>query len=78
MFSLEIPVNVTEVEGFAFRNCYCLRNVAFPPNAVFGDENFGADSATRLVGGRSATKRTDLYQLFGSIAGKNWRAATSI
>ena len=23
MFSLEIPVNVTEVKGFAFYNCYC-------------------------------------------------------
>ena len=68
MFSLEIPVNVTEVEGFAFYNCFCLRNVAFPPDAVFGHEIFGAQSPTRLVGGQSATERTDLYQLFGSIA----------
>jgi hypothetical protein len=40
MFSLEIPENVRDIEKFAFYNCYCLRNVAIPPNAVFGKDIF--------------------------------------
>jgi hypothetical protein len=38
MFSLEISKDVTEIEKYAFSNCYCLRNVAFPPDAVFEGE----------------------------------------
>ena len=35
-----MPEIVSEVGGNAFYNCSCLRNVAFPPNAVFGDDIF--------------------------------------
>jgi hypothetical protein len=51
MFSLELPDTVTEIGNNALGRCFCLRNVAFPPNIVFGHENF-------LLG--------DLYQLFGN------------
>ena len=40
MFSLEIPDNVVEIRNYALQNCSCLRNVAIPPNAVFGDNVF--------------------------------------
>ena len=40
MFSLEIPENMREIGNHAFYYCYCLRNVAFPPNAVFGNDIF--------------------------------------
>jgi hypothetical protein len=53
-FSVEMPKNVTEIKYGAFQLCHCLRNVAFPPNAVIGDDIF-RDAA-------------DLLQLFGSIA----------
>jgi hypothetical protein len=53
-FSVEIPLTVTEVEGFAFQLCHCLRNIAFPPNVV--------------IGGYILGEATDLLQLFGSIA----------
>jgi hypothetical protein len=39
-FSLELPKNVTEIGEYAFYYCWCLRNVAFPPNAVFGENLF--------------------------------------
>jgi hypothetical protein len=35
-FSVEIPELVTEIRNHAFFNCQCLRNIAFPANAVFG------------------------------------------
>jgi hypothetical protein len=56
MFSLEIPHNVTEINEGAFYYCYCLRNVAFPSNAVFDDDIFGDEEGTHL------------YQLFDSIS----------
>jgi hypothetical protein len=59
MFSLELSVEVTEIGNEALAYCYCLRNVAFPPDA-----NVGID----IFGGGSATEQYDLYQLFGSIA----------
>jgi hypothetical protein len=59
MFSLELPKDVTEIGYFAFSYCYCLRNVAFPPNVVFGVDIFG---------GRNVAEQCHLYQLFGSIA----------
>jgi hypothetical protein len=59
MFSLELSENMMEIKNGAFNFCYCLRNVAFPPNAVFEDYIFG---------GQSTVGQTDLYQLFGSIA----------
>jgi hypothetical protein len=39
-FSLELPETVIEIENYALQDTYCLRNVAFPPNAVFGDNIF--------------------------------------
>ena len=39
-FSLELPETVIEIENYAFSNCYCLRNVAFPPNAVIDNNIF--------------------------------------
>jgi hypothetical protein len=59
MFSLELPEHITVVENEAFNYCYCLRNVAFPPDAVF-DENI-------LIGTGSDTLM-DLQLLFGSNA----------
>jgi hypothetical protein len=53
-FSIEIPLTVTEIVNHAFYNCFCLRNVAFPPNA-----NIGINILNNA---------TDLLQLFGSIA----------
>jgi hypothetical protein len=53
-FSIDTPSNVTEIRDFAFYKCHCLRNVAFPPDAVIGKD---------ILGGA-----TDLLQLFGSIA----------
>ena len=58
VFSLELSKNVTEIANFAFGNCYSLRNVAFTPDAIFGDKVFFAD-------GREGID-TDLYLLFGS------------
>ena len=53
-FSVEMPLNITEIGNQAFSNCHCLRNVAIPPNAVIGIDIFGGS--------------TDLLQLFGSVA----------
>jgi hypothetical protein len=41
LFSVEMPLAVTEIKDYAFSNSYCLRNVAFPPNAELGDNIFG-------------------------------------
>jgi hypothetical protein len=56
MFSLELPHNATEINKDAFYYCICLRNVAFPPDAVFDDDIFGEQSFFDDV--------TDLQQLF--------------
>jgi hypothetical protein len=63
MFSLEIPHNATEIHDYAFCNCYCLRNLAFHPYAVIGNNILGEQSAIQLY---------DLYQLFGSNASIIW------
>jgi hypothetical protein len=48
-----------EIKDGAFNFCYCLRNVAIPPNAIF-DETF-------IYGGENDEEiHTDLLQLFGS------------
>jgi hypothetical protein len=61
MFSLELPKNVTsEIGNEAFYNCYCLRNLAFPPDADFGDKIFIDDEINLVV--------SDLWLLFGSEA----------
>jgi hypothetical protein len=57
MFSLELPDNTREIGSYAFGYCWCLRNVAIPPNAVVGDEIF-------LNEGVDIT--TDLQLLFGN------------
>jgi hypothetical protein len=66
MFSLELP-NVTEIGNYAFEDCYCLRNVAFPPNAVFGDDIF-IDEEEEDDDDNEMELRTDLQLLFGSEA----------
>jgi hypothetical protein len=53
-FSVEMPKNVTRITDFAFAHCYCLRNLALPPNAVIGNYIF--------------CEATDLLLLFDSIA----------
>jgi hypothetical protein len=63
MFSLELPKNVTEIGHHALYNCYCLRNVAIPPNAVFGDDIFLDKDYDEM---------TDLQRLFGSKARIIW------
>ena len=57
-FSLELPETVIEIENYAFSNCYCLRNVAFPPNAVFDKNILNGDDMT------------DLRRLFGNSNGR--------
>jgi hypothetical protein len=56
MFSLEFSDIVTEIGSEAFCECYSLRNVAIPPNAVFGDDVFIEEDYNVM---------TDLQQLFG-------------
>jgi hypothetical protein len=56
-FSLELSDIVTEIGCHAFFSCYCLRNVAIPPNTVFGDDRIFFDEAMDTI--------TDLQQLFG-------------
>jgi hypothetical protein len=46
LFSMELPEIILEVYEWAFSNCNCLRNVAFPPNAVIGSDIFGGQSTT--------------------------------
>jgi hypothetical protein len=58
-FSLELPETIIEIEIYAFSNCCCLRNVAFPPNAVINDNIFDDDMNIF----------TDLQLLFGLEAG---------
>ena len=53
-----MPEIVSEVGGNAFYNCSCQRNVAFPPNAVFGDDIF--------IGRHIMDTVTDLQLLFRS------------
>jgi hypothetical protein len=62
IFSVELSENVIEIGSGALRYCYCLRNVAFPPNAVLGDTVFieEEDDDDNEMG-----LRTDLQQLFG-------------
>jgi hypothetical protein len=63
LLSLELPHTVMQIENYAFYHCYCLRNVAFAPNAVFGDDVF-IDGGMNLI--------TDLQRLFGSNARIIW------
>jgi hypothetical protein len=49
-----------EILDGAFGCCYCLRNVAIPPYAVFGDDRIFVITGMATM--------TDLQQLFGSDA----------
>jgi hypothetical protein len=53
-FSVEMPLNVTEIGNYALNECHGLRNVAFPPDAVISDDILN--------------RATDLRQLFRSVA----------
>jgi hypothetical protein len=57
MFSVEIPENVRDIGYCAFYHCYCLRNVAIPPNAVIGNNVFIDEDVGAI---------TDLIKLFGN------------
>jgi hypothetical protein len=57
MFSLGISGDVTEIEHGAFFSCFCLRNVAFPPNVVYGENMFFNEGVDI---------NTDLKELFGN------------
>jgi hypothetical protein len=59
MFSLELSERISEIKGCALACCHCLRNVAIPPNAIFGNNVI-------ITGGTG--EMTDLFQLFGSDA----------
>ena len=63
LLSLELPENLMEIGYYAFAICICLRNVAFPPNAVFGDDIFIDEDYNEM---------TDLQRLFGSSARIIW------
>jgi hypothetical protein len=62
IFSLEISGDSTEILDEAFGHCNCLRNVAFPPNAVFGDDIFFDEDDEEI--------HTDLQLLFGNSNGR--------
>jgi hypothetical protein len=57
MFSLEVPEIVTEIERVAFFYCYCLRNVAIPPNTIINSDEIFIHNIIDKV--------TDLQLLFG-------------
>jgi hypothetical protein len=70
LFSLELPENVTEIGNFSFEDCYCLRNVAFPPDAtidyafvVYDGIDDHPDRLSRMS--RALPTPTDLSRLFG-------------
>jgi hypothetical protein len=53
---------VRRIGNYAFANCNCLRNVAFPPNADLVDDILGGQ------GQQIQPEWYDLHQLFGSIS----------
>jgi hypothetical protein len=57
MFSIELPYHVAEIRRQALAYCYCLRNVAFPPNSVIDDHIFIDEAINKI---------TDLRLLFGN------------
>jgi hypothetical protein len=61
IFSLELSSIITRINDGAFCNCFCLRNVAFPPDAVIGvNILFEKRNGFFIVAGM------DLQLLFGS------------
>jgi hypothetical protein len=57
VFSVELSDNMSEIKSYAFNHCYCLRNVAFPPNAAFRNNIFIHLNGDDMM---------DLQRLFGS------------
>jgi hypothetical protein len=66
LFSVELP-NVREIGSNAFVNLYSLRNVAFPPNAVFGDKLFMDGSDLHLLFGSEAEVISALQHRFDGL-----------
>jgi hypothetical protein len=66
MFSVEMPKIITEIGNCAFMSCYCLRNVAFPSNAVIEDNIFTDEEDDDIEIEDDTELRTDLQILFGS------------
>jgi hypothetical protein len=76
-FSLELQETMTEIRSNAFSHCFCLRNVAIPPNAVVPDDIFINREQQEMINqhleGKSEELQrlikkfywTDLRQLFG-------------
>jgi hypothetical protein len=64
LFSLEISDNTREIKDEAFYHCFCLRNVAFPPDVVFGDDIFIEEEEDD--DDNEMELRSDLQLLFGS------------
>jgi hypothetical protein len=64
MFSLEFPEHLSVVNEFALGGTFCLRNVAFPPNAVIDDSVFIDDNPDE--DDDEINTATDLQLLFGS------------
>jgi hypothetical protein len=69
MFSLELSEDVTEIGWGSLNQCYSLRNVAFPPNAIFGDDIFITENYNEM---------TDLRLRFGNSNTSIMGAAASI
>jgi hypothetical protein len=67
MFSLELSEIVMEIKNRAFYLCYSLRNVAFPPNAVFGDKLFMDGSDLHLLFGSEAEVISALMHRFDGL-----------
>jgi hypothetical protein len=67
LISLELSDNIMEIGNAALKRCYCLRNVAFPPNAVIDNNIFieeeGEDDDDMNI-------FTDLQLLFGNSNGR--------
>jgi len=40
MFSIKLSKEVCEIEDYSFLSCFCLQNMAFLPDDVFGDAIF--------------------------------------
>ena len=75
IFSLELSEDVVEIGESAFAYCYCLRNVAIPPNAVFDaifidedDREYQETLCQHLFIDDNMDTISDLLELFGSEA----------
>jgi len=66
-FSLELPENMREIRRQALAYCYCLRNVAFPPNAVINENIFGEEEGED---DDDMNIFADLQLLFGNSNGR--------